>query len=370
MIGTDIPQFNREYDYIYDGYTFDSLMNRMLNRIPDNLDKREGSIIWDALAPCALELENLYIELDYIRKNTFANTADREHLIRRAEERGITPFSATFSTVKAIFNIKIPLNARFNYDKLNFFVTKYIGENSDNFEYELKCEELGEVGNISSGRLTPIDNIEGLARAEIISLLIPAKNEEDTEDLRTRYFESVFLEPYGGNIDDYVKKVSELSDVGGVKVYPVWNGGGTVKITIVDNKHNKPTEELIEKVQELIDPVPNQGKGMGIAPIGHTVTVVGANEEIINVNLSITFEKGYNYDMVKNSVNTTINEYLENLKKQWSRKEYLILRSLQIESRLLNITGILDINSCTLNGEVNLRLGEDDVPKLGVIING
>ena len=34
--------------------TFDVIMQRMLDRVPDDLDKREGSVIWDALAPAAL----------------------------------------------------------------------------------------------------------------------------------------------------------------------------------------------------------------------------------------------------------------------------------------------------------------------------
>ena len=51
-----------KYEDIYDNFTFENLMERMLERIDDKLDKREGSIIWDALAPAALELEALYIE--------------------------------------------------------------------------------------------------------------------------------------------------------------------------------------------------------------------------------------------------------------------------------------------------------------------
>ena len=34
-----------------DEMTFDYIMNRMLESVPDTVDKREGSIIYDALAP-------------------------------------------------------------------------------------------------------------------------------------------------------------------------------------------------------------------------------------------------------------------------------------------------------------------------------
>ena len=37
-------------------YTFDYLMNDALSRVNENIDTREGSIIYDALAPACYEL--------------------------------------------------------------------------------------------------------------------------------------------------------------------------------------------------------------------------------------------------------------------------------------------------------------------------
>ena len=47
-----------------DEMTFDYIMNRMLESVPDTVDKREGSIIYDALSPAAAELAKAYMELD------------------------------------------------------------------------------------------------------------------------------------------------------------------------------------------------------------------------------------------------------------------------------------------------------------------
>ena len=41
-----------------------------------------------------------------------------------------------------------------------------------------------------------------------------------------------------------------------------------------------PTEEFIQQVQTKIDPTQNNGEGLGIAPIGHIVTVEGAKMPI------------------------------------------------------------------------------------------
>ena len=71
-----------------DKYTFKYLMESALDNIPDDLDKREGSIIYDALAPACYELAEYYMELKKILENTFASTASNEYLDLRAAELG------------------------------------------------------------------------------------------------------------------------------------------------------------------------------------------------------------------------------------------------------------------------------------------
>ena len=66
---------------MYEEVTYESILERMLEKVPDNMDKREGSIIYDALAPAAVELQLMYIELDVILKETFADTASRDYLL-------------------------------------------------------------------------------------------------------------------------------------------------------------------------------------------------------------------------------------------------------------------------------------------------
>ena len=85
---------------MYEEMTFDVIMDRMLDRIDDEYDKREGSIIYDALAPAAYELAQMYIEFDAILNEAFADTASREYLIRRAAERGLTPTEATHAVLQ------------------------------------------------------------------------------------------------------------------------------------------------------------------------------------------------------------------------------------------------------------------------------
>ena len=52
----------------------------MLASIPDDIDKREGSVIYDALAPTAMALAETYHDMAVLYRRTFAATADGEDL--------------------------------------------------------------------------------------------------------------------------------------------------------------------------------------------------------------------------------------------------------------------------------------------------
>lgn len=357
---------------MFEKMTKEVILDRMLSRISDNLDKREGSVIWDALAPAALELESAYFALDTILNETFADTASREYLIRRAKERGLNPEPATKAVLKAIFNIDVALGSRFSLNDLNYTVISKIGDSGQYKEYQVKCETVGRVGGMYFGNITPIDYIEGLSIAKITELLIPGEDEEDTEVFRQRYFDSFNVQAYGGNIADYKKKVHEIGGVGAVKVTPVWNGGGTVKLTIIDSDYNLASSSLIEKVQELIDPT-KDGSGLGIAPIGHIVTVDTAQNITINISTTITFEKNYNWELVKNEVTKEVKDYIDSMRKMWAPKNEnitndLIVRISRIEARILSIKGIVDIQNTRINNNAtNLQLTAFQLPLWGGI---
>jgi len=109
-----------------------------------------------------------------------------------------------------------------------------------------------------SSKIIPIDYINNLGRAEITELLIPARDEEETEALRKRYFDSFNMKAYGGNISDYKLKVHEIEGVGAVKVTPVWNGGGTVLLTILDS------DFLLSRLGDLYPVDTPEGKAKAI----------------------------------------------------------------------------------------------------------
>lgn len=86
-----------------DEMTFDYIMNRMLESVPDTVDKREGSIIYDALAPAAAELVKCYMELDVVMDETFVDTASLQYLMLRCKERGVAIQGETAAVIEGVF---------------------------------------------------------------------------------------------------------------------------------------------------------------------------------------------------------------------------------------------------------------------------
>jgi len=220
---------------LYEGQTFEAILQRMLDRVPADIDKRPGSVIYDALAPAAAELAQLYAELDINYNLSFADTASGEYLTRRAAEFGVNRRPATKARRQGLFYgagdapIDVPFGSRYGIDGLIYAV---VGKASTGV-YVLECETAGTVGNQPFGALLPIEYIAGLARAELGTVLVPGEDEEDDESLRQRYYAAVNEPAFGGNVADYKLKIGAIEGVGGVKVFPVWQGGGTVKCTII-----------------------------------------------------------------------------------------------------------------------------------------
>lgn len=354
---------------MYEDQTYEKILDRSLARVATDVDKREGSLIMNAIAPVSAEHANIYILLDGIIQNGYADTAIREYLVLRCKERGIIPHGATQAVLKGKFNMEIPLSSRFNLNELNYKAVAFI-ENVDGFfYYQIECETEGTQGNKFFGALNSIEYIDKDLEGELVELLIPAEDEEDTEALRERYLNSFNSNPFGGNKQDYREKTNALDGVGGTVVIPIWNGGGTVKLIIIDSNYNKASDTLVKRVQEEIDPDP-QGTGLGIAPIGHTVTVTTVRELSVKVNAKLTLNEGYTWSQIKPRAEEVLGAYFLEMRKAWENGN-LVVRVSQIENRLLNLEGVLDVTATTLNGvSGNLPIETDQLPILGVVSNG
>lgn len=105
-------------------------MDRMLTRVDDTLDKREGSMIYDALAPAAAELAQMYIVLKNNIDLVFADTAVGEYLDKLVEQLGVSRKQAAKAIRKGLFYneneelMDIELSQRFTIGTLTYIVTE------------------------------------------------------------------------------------------------------------------------------------------------------------------------------------------------------------------------------------------------------
>lgn len=398
---------------MYEYQTYEIILERMLNRVSDKLDKRPSSPVYDLHSATAIEFQTLYIELETLIKNSYGDTAAREFLILLAKDRGLSPKPATNAVLKGEFTpITIDvIGKRFNIDDANYIATEKISDG----QYQMRCESVGEIGNQYLGQMTPIDYIDGLETAQLTEILIPGEDEEDTEMFRQRYYNSFDSQAFGGNKQDYIKKVNAISGVGSSKVTRVWNGdirpsemipssevqswyktfiqsddlneevknwlttvytasllkkltvGGSVLVTIVDSDdYGKASDTLVNTVQNIIDPDSYTGEGEGLAPIGHVVKVQSAESVALQIKTTITFSEGYSWSNCHAAVEKTVNAYLLELRKEWSNSTQLIVRVSQIDNHILSVKGIIDVTDTKINGQTsNLTMTAFQIPVLG-----
>jgi len=355
---------------MFEENTFESILDTMLAgaaaKFPE-LDTREGSLIYSALAPAAVEFTKLYLALHTVLEMSFADTASREFLIRRSAERGIFPLEATHAVIEAVFtpgDVHVPLGVRFRSGAVVYAVSGVSGAGYP----LLTAETAGRVGNLSGGNLIPIRAVEGLRTAVVRALVVPGQDIENTENLRQRYLESYRAQAFGGNIADYREKALAIPGVGGVRVFPAHRGPGTVGIGILGADFSPPSEVLVAAVQEVLDPLEESGVGRGLAPIGHRVTVTGVEGASIAVETTLTLQNGVNQDTVYAAAYAAVEAYLLMLRSGWDDGGSLTVRVSQVDTRLLDVDGVLDVSGTTLNEQArNLLLGEIQVPILGTL---
>lgn len=349
---------------MYEDKTFENIMAEMLSCMPDDVNTREGSLIYNACAKQALQLEKAYLEMETVYDNMYVSTQDEDHLILNGADKGVPIKQAIAAVLKGEFNQEIEIGTRFNCGDLNYVCIELIS----GYDYKMECEETGIVGNNSFGELVAIDFVEDYQGGVLTELLSPGTEQEDIEVYRQRLLRMNDAKYFGGNRADYNRFIGEIEGVGAVKTPRREDGEEYVYPLILAADYSAPSDSLIDKVQTLVDPIQNHGDGDGIAPIGHKVIIKGVKNTVVDIVTTITYEDGYNQQALQSYINTAVDDYFVDLAKTWSDSDTLIVRISQIESRLLSIAGIQDITSTTINGsDSNLVIDYEHIPKRGAV---
>lgn len=328
--------------------TFETILDDMLSRVTSDVDKREGSIIYDALAPCAYQLAQNYFNLNNFIDLVSGDTAVGNYLDRVVEDYGITRKPATRAFRKVITTGNIPIGSRWALGETTYVITDNLSENS----YKSQCEQIGEAGNLYTGTLQTIDNIPNIT-ASLSDIIIAGEEEETDDNLRARFYAQIQSPSTSGNADNYKKWALEVPGVGDAKVYPLWNGNGTVKVIVVDSNMAIDTG-LEQPVYEYIE---------AVRPIGATVTVTSPTSKDITVSANVTLDGTRLLDDVVGSFTAAFTEYL----KGTIFEAYLVSYA-RIGSILLATEGVLDYAGLLVNnGIANITIDETEMPIAGAV---
>lgn len=375
-------------------YTQKKIEAELLSRVPDTIDKRQGSMIQTALGPVAWYLEGIYMLLAQVQENAYAGSAVGEYLDNIVAERGVSRKLATSAHRKGTFDIEVPEGTVFKTingaNSVLFEVGDQIKASDGAYTYELICCKPGLIGNAYSGSILPVTPGTGIKSAVIGEILIPGTADETDESLRARFFETFDVAAFGGNIAAYRNAILAIDGVGAVQVYPAWKGGGTVLCSILDSELTPAESGLVKQVQATICPTEESGtsasaNGYGIAPIGAAVTITTATNLVLNISAMVQFAATVQagVETYQEQIEQKIQDYLKSVCGSWGsaiksqRITYVVaVYSSRIVAAILEIPNIINVTNVLINGESgDLILTEtaelQQIPSLGVVtING
>ena len=333
---------------MFEDKTYENILQGMLNRVSNDVDKREGSVIYDALAPAAYFLADQYFQLSNFVDLVFPDTAVGEYLDRAVSGYGVNRKVASPAVRKIVTSGDVAIGTRWMISDVAYRIIGRIDENV----YEAECETAGKIGNTYSGSLEPLSAVSNVT-AELTDIITDGADEEADEALRERFYEKVRNPATSGNKHHYRQWALEVPGVGDAKVFPLDSGDGTLTVLIVDvDKARKPSLE--PAVRDYIETV---------RPIGATVTVSSPTMRSVNVSANVILDGTKTLDDVLAMFKSQFTEYLKSLVFVEYRVSYA-----KIGSLLLNIEGVQDYDDLRLNNSTgNIIVGEKEIPAMGTV---
>jgi uncharacterized phage protein gp47/JayE len=329
----------------------------MLNRVPSKVDKREGSIIYDAVAPCAYFLTQQDFQLENFVDLVLADTAVGEYL-DRAVWPHVTRKEATPAVRIMETSGEVAVGTRWGIQSLVYVVIERLSET----ECRVECETAGIIGNQYSGDMQPISPVVGVT-ATLGDVITPGTEREEDEALRERFYQKVQRPVTSGNAYQYRSWALEVPGVGDAKAFPIDNGPGTVTVLVLDDDRNIDTS-LESVVMDYIE---------DNRPIGADVTVSSPTTLFVNVTVNVLLDGRVTKDTVLSTFKAELDVYLKSLIKEnyaqpvkYVKNSYRVSLA-KIGNILINIDGVEDYDVLRLNDGGNVQVGAKEIPVVGIV---
>jgi len=347
---------------MYENQTYEALLLRMLNGVQTpGIAKQEGTFVYDALSPAALELAQAYAQLDRVLRLGFAETAGGKYLDMRAGEMGVVRKAAVAARgtlqVTGLADVTLPVGTAFSTVSGTQFRTVHASEVRAGATVAVQIEAVqgGAAGNVPAGLVTVVPILlSGKVQVTNAIATDGGVDAESDEALLARLLAKARNPATSGNASHYMQWAREMPGIGDVRVFPLWNGPGTVKVALLDDDRTAPDETIVATVAGNIE---------ALRPIGADVTVVGAAELPIHVSAEIVLAPGGALVEVKRAVEDGVRAYLRSLA---FRDPYV--RYARIAGAILDVPFVQDYANLLVNGSTgNIEVATDSVAVLGTV---
>jgi len=333
------------------------IVYRMFERLNTNedgtplenpFDSRWTSPDFQRYMPISIAINDLTILIRIMRQQVFVYTATGNNLDDLGRDYDFHRFGET-QAIRQGFTLDnmgqmadFPLGSRFITRDTTEPIVFFINQTKDGHVL-FQCESYGDIGNTYFGDLSPASPIGGIGRAVITDTIAykPGQNRETDEAYRRRFLRFLRRRAFGGNVAQYIAETQAIDGVGEVAVFPVWRGEGTVKIFIADTSNLPVSASFAAHVQESLDPANQSGAGasgkangmangntgIGIAPIGHRVTVDTPTELPIDLFFRIVLTSDLQLGQIETRLQEIVEEYFRETRQsvfdEWERTYYV-----------------------------------------------
>lgn len=340
------------------------ILNRLLGNVPSDVDKSEGSLVYDALSPTSIEIAQSEIKLDEVLNMVFAqNMATNGYsaqLDLRCGEFGITRKSGTLATGQVTFTgtetTPIPIGTTVQTPGGLRYTTTASGVITGGIStVNIQASGIGTAYNVPANTIiqvpTTISGITGVSN----SVPVTGGTEIETDAaLLQRLLAQVQTPSTSGNSAHYINWALSVAGIGAAEVFPLWNGAGTVKVCAIDSNMQPLTSDLLTALSTNVE---------AQRPIGATVTYESAAALPIDISVNVVRDTAYTQEQILAALTTSIVNYLKSIAFKQNYVSYAVIGSL-----VLATPGVTDYSALTVNGgAVNVIIGSEQVATQGTM---
>lgn len=298
----------------------DEIIKESKKEIPMLTNYRTGGVFYTFIQVVASFLEKLYSELEQMLPNRFLTTAQGEWLDKKAEELSLKRYPAEKTRGYVIFS-RGSSNQAITIAKDKIIASK---PNSQGklFRYKVQSDVILQEGVSAVGVLVEAEedgaqyNLVGSQITEIITpvtgidriynptdwIVKAGKDPETDESLRNRCL-SLWQGLGGANKQAYASWAKQIPEVEDVRIISTARGLGTVDIIFTKTNNELPDEDLINKVQEII----NERK-----PIATDVLVKAPRLVPVDITADIILLP--DFDLTKDKIENIVRIYFAKMK--------------------------------------------------------